>query len=346
MIPLNTNPVWRSYRGGRILREFRGQPDTEDDHFPEDWIASCVLARNGDQSQGPREGISRIRYGGEEIELPTLRERAPEFFPSSSQDGFGVLIKLLDAADRLHIQAHPDDDFVRARLNGTLGKTECWYILSTRGDAHVHLGFQRPPSRDGWRKMVAEQDLDAIMACFDPIPVSPGDCLVVPAGVPHAIGAGIFMLEIQQPSDWVVRCEFSASGHTLPESARFMGLSLEECLDLFDYSAHAPTEFRQRPALVQESPDFTEESVIAPEYARFFQMRRLRGRGSASFQLPDPSVLIVSAGEGTLSLGEESSALGAGATFLLPAHSSPAHWRPTNHGDWELLIAQPPTQTH
>ena len=66
-------------------------------------------------------------------------------------------------------------------------------------------------------------------------PVQPGDCYVVPAGTPHAIGAGIFMMELQEPTDWVVRCETVNAGLALPPEACFMGLDLEACLDVFDY---------------------------------------------------------------------------------------------------------------
>ena len=59
-VPLPFNPVWRSYAGGRALRQFRGQLDSADDHFPEDWLASTVRARNSNHSQGPDEGLSYI----------------------------------------------------------------------------------------------------------------------------------------------------------------------------------------------------------------------------------------------------------------------------------------------
>src|SRR5271170_1226074 len=78
--PLDPNPVWRSYRGGRILRAFRGQPNTTDDHFPEDWLASTVLARNGENSQGAREGLSRISNANGDWFIEALKQRPTFWF--------------------------------------------------------------------------------------------------------------------------------------------------------------------------------------------------------------------------------------------------------------------------
>ena len=157
-LPLDPNPVWRSYRGGCVLRTFRGQSGTGDDHFPEDWLASTVAARNGPHTQGPDEGISSVCLNGQKITVGQLLMTDPESTwgnrsrGKKTSPGLGVLIKLLDASVRLQVQAHPDRQFVRRYLSGDAGKTECWYILTTRGPAEVYLGFQRPPSRAEWKR--------------------------------------------------------------------------------------------------------------------------------------------------------------------------------------------------
>ena len=195
-LQLDPNPVWRSYRGGRILRAFRGQPDTKDDHFPEDWLASTVLARNGKNSRSALEGLSRISDADGSFLVDSLMQRpgfwfGPDLAARRDSSDLGVLWKLLDSSVRLQFQAHPDAGFARQHLNSNAGKTECWYILGTRGEAHVYLGFQHPPTREAWARMIREQRVDEMLACFEKIPVQPGDCYVVPAGTPHAIGAGI-----------------------------------------------------------------------------------------------------------------------------------------------------------
>lgn len=337
---LEPNYVWRSYRGGRLLRAFRGQTLAEDDHFPEDWLASTVRARNGANSQGPEEGISRVTFEGSERLLSELE--VPGYFPQGEKAGLGVLLKLLDAADRLHIQAHPDDAFVQQRFGAPKGKTECWYVLSTRSaEASVLLGFQRPPSPREWERMILDQDISGMLECFDRIPVRPGDCLMVPAGVPHAIGEGIFMIELQQPSDWVVRCEFTVGDHTLPPEARFMGLELADCLGIFDFHAYTADSWRQRPRTLAKSSDSLEEEMIAPPHQKYFRLRRLRGNGPAAFDATEPAVLIVTKGGGTLRCGENRFPLRSGETFLLPSSPGRAAWQPAS-AEWEFLLAQSP----
>lgn len=161
-IPLSPNFVWRSYLGGRELRTFRGVKPGDDDHFPEDWLASTTRARNGENARGPDEGLSRVTTDAGETSLADFLRLHPETFwgkRAASMDDpgdTGVLVKFLDSSTRLHIQAHPDRDFVEKHYGGTAGKTECWYILDTRetfyqaprkrvrGEAHVEEDIIAP----------------------------------------------------------------------------------------------------------------------------------------------------------------------------------------------------------
>jgi len=202
-----------------------------------------------------------VEVGGQKLLLPELIAKDPEYFLGADHVArFGqqpmVLIKLLDAAVRLQLQAHPTADFAKQFLNSNSGKAEAYYILSVREDVddpYVYLGFQRPPERDAFQSMIENQDLDAILGCFDKIRVKPGDVLFIPGGVPHAIGEGIFMVEVMEPSDLVVRFEFERAGYTLPESARFMNRGLDFCMDIFDFEAKPEevvrSEFMFTPAL-------------------------------------------------------------------------------------------------
>jgi len=359
--PLNSSPLqlkpnyaWRSYLGGSHLRAFRNDAAGDDDHFPEDWLASTATARNGDNQQRDDEGVSHLTVDGKDVALTDLIASNPDWFwgkqtpPVDEPGQTGVLIKLLDAGVRLHLQAHPNAQWVKERFGGNAGKTECWYILSTRGDdPYVYLGFQHPPTQEQWATMVGEQDLEGMRACFEKIPVKPGDCLMVPSGTPHAIGDGIFMIELQEPTDWVVRCEFSAGGHVLEHSARFMGLELEEILSIFDYSAH-PIEtlsdsFLQTPEVLKESDAFMEERIIDSKHQGFFRLRRLSGSGPAEWSGGEPMVLIMLEGSGEL----DGNPAVAGDTWLLPGSAEEWNWSPTsgdNKSEWSFLLAQPPVK--
>jgi mannose-6-phosphate isomerase len=349
-IVLPPNPVWRSYVGGAVLRKFRGSPGTEDDHFPEDWLASTVRARNGVNSQGSDEGLSRVGNVRGELLAESI-ERDPSFWRGAqTRSGVGkaVLWKLLDAAARLQLQAHPDAEFARCHLNSSAGKTECWYILTTRGDAHVHLGFQRSVGRAAWARMIREQRVEEMLACFDKIPVRPGDCFVVPAGTPHAIGAGIFMMELQEPTDWVVRCETrTTDGKPLPPEACFMGLDLERCLDVFNYEPLSVEEVRhrwqQRPRVIRHGTKFVEEEIISPAHHEFFRLHRLHGTGAASWSGGEFTLLVALRGGGVLATGKNQHAVRAGETWLLPGSAMNWDWH-HDGGDWEILLAKPPRQ--
>src|SRR5204862_7139191 len=111
---------------------------------------------------------------------------------------------------------------------------------------YISVGFQRPPSREALRRMIETQDTAGLVAWFDKIPVQLGDTLSIPGGTPHALGAGVFMVEIQEPSDLVVRFEFERAGYVLPESARFMNRDVDFALTLFDLSPLTSSDIETR----------------------------------------------------------------------------------------------------
>lgn len=244
IIKFPQNRVWRSYLGGRVLDHLVGEEDPEDSHYPEDWIGSVTAASNPGTS-GPDEGVSRVNLNGEQLLFSELIAQDPGYFLGAEHvTHFGqqpmVLVKFIDSAVRLQLQVHPTAEFAREHLDSDSGKAEAYYILDIRDDvdeAFVYLGFQRPPDRASLKKSIEAQDLETLTGHFDKIRVKPGDVLFIPGGIPHAIGGGIFLVEILEPSDLVVRFEFETAGYTLPESARFMNRGLDFCLDIFDFRA-------------------------------------------------------------------------------------------------------------
>ena len=155
LIELPQNRVWRSYLGGRTLDELAGKKNPSDGHYPEDWIASVTPANNPGSSL-ENEGISTVSVDGEQCLFSDLVERDPIYFLGQDQVArFGtkpmLLVKLLDSAIRLQLQAHPTAEFARMHLDSNSGKAESYYILDMRDDieeGYIFLGFQRPPSRE------------------------------------------------------------------------------------------------------------------------------------------------------------------------------------------------------
>lgn len=219
---LQDNRVRRTYLGGGRIDAFVGSAAIQDGALrPEDWLASTVTAYNGAvEIEG--EGLGRLEDG-------RLVKDVVGSLP--------ILVKLLDSDERLVIQAHPTVPFAQARMNSPVGKTECWYFLpGTAPDACVYLGFKPGVTREKWRQAFESQT--GLLECLHRIPVQAGDFVFVDGGVPHAIGGGCFMTELQEPSDLMVVAErVTPSGRAIPEGKIFGGLDLEGMLDVYSYEA-------------------------------------------------------------------------------------------------------------
>lgn len=234
------NRVWRTYLGGKTLDTLEGRPWPKDSHFPEDWIGSTTRAVNPDRPDVSDEGLSSISLQGERVLFRDLVARDPGKMVGEDHyrrygASTGFLLKLLDSAVRLHIQCHPTVAFAKEHLGSDSGKTEAYVILETRAEVarpYIYLGFQKPPTPRELRRAIEEQDIAALESFFEPIPVQRGDVFMVPGGLPHAIGEGIFMIEIMEPTDFVVRIEYERGGYRLPQEARFMGRDVAFALSM------------------------------------------------------------------------------------------------------------------
>lgn len=102
---------------------------------------------------------------------------------------------------------HPTPDFSRKHFGTDYGKTECWHILKTDtdADAAVYIGFREGITREKWAELFQKQDIDGMQNSLHRFPICTGDTIIVRAGTPHAIGAGIFLMEIQEPTDYIMR---------------------------------------------------------------------------------------------------------------------------------------------
>lgn len=324
------NRVWRTYTGGKILDEIEQKETPEDSHFPEDWIGSTTQAVNPDREH-IFEGISDANIGDETIRFDELIALDPSYFlgaehTAAFDNNPMLLVKFLDSSVRLHFQAHPTAEFAREHLNSNHGKAEGYYILEVREgyDPYVYVGFQYPPSREAFKAMIETQNIEAMEACFEKVPVKPGDCLYIPGGSPHAIGEGILMVEIMEPSDWAVRFEFSKAGYTMPEEARFMKRDLEFCMDVFDFTQlsveQAIEKFHQAPKLEQNYTDESfQESLIDEAVTDKFRVKRSVIKGTVEKAEKDFYIGIVVKGECTIKIADESTTLKKLDRFFCPA---------------------------
>ncbi|HEX2862145.1 MAG TPA: phosphoheptose isomerase [Lacunisphaera sp.] len=346
--------VRRGYTGGAGLERWTGDGPGQDSNQPEDWIASTTLAQNPGLPPREGEGLTRVRPpGGTASDLRAELARDPEYFLGAAHvrakgAEIGFLAKILDASIRLHIQAHPTAAFSQQHLASRYGKLESYVILGARAGSEPYalLGFRHAPSRAEWRRIIAEQDVTAMHACLNRVPLRAGEVWLVPGGLPHAIGEGVLMLEVMEPSDWVVRCEFERAGLIVPPAGRFMGRDLDFCLNLFDYQSYDDAAIRGKcrlePRVLAESSAATEEELVGPAQTGCFRVHRLRVRATAPVPAPGNfRLLLVTSGHGQLLAPHDAHALRPGARVLLPAGSGDCRIQPGPGNPLEAVLCLP-----
>jgi len=311
-IRLAANQVPRFYRGGTAIAELRGIRE-RGAYLPEDWVGSTTATFGSDG-----DGLTRLDDGR------TLRaavEADPEgFLGPRHAAAYGanpaLLVKLLDAGERLPVHCHPGRDFARRHLDCPFGKTEAWVVVGTRGDApRVHLGFRADVEPDRLAGLVAEQASGPLLASLNALPVAAGDTVLVPAGVPHAIGEGVFLVELQEPTDLSVLLEWDGfavdgrrDGH--------LGLGFDLALQCVDRSGRGADELaRLRAGRGRVRPGV--ERLFPDEADPFFRAERIRPDPVATLD-PAFSILVVTAGSGRLETGAGVLGLERGDTVLLP----------------------------
>ena len=184
--PVCTHNIWG---GTRLNREF-GYP-IEGDDIGECWGISAHPNGDGTVASGAYKGMK----------LSELWEKHPELFGNTGMDRFPLLVKIIDAKDDLSIQVHPDDAYAKVHENGSLGKTECWFILDCKENATLVAGhnaktkeeLERMIHEGRWKEFIRE------------IPIKPGDFIQIDPGTVHAIKGGTLLLETQQSSDITYR---------------------------------------------------------------------------------------------------------------------------------------------
>jgi mannose-6-phosphate isomerase len=332
IIKFSANRVWRTYQGGKTLDTIEGKDAPIDSSFPEDWIGSTVEARNVGR-EDISEGLAMItNEEGARVPFRDLLLKDQEYFLGKTEGTIRSmddipLVKYLDSATRLHFQAHPTREFAQQRLGLPRGKTEAYVIIETREEVttpYIYAGFQRAPSREQLKKWIETQDIQSIEACFDRIPVKTGDVFLIPGGSPHALGEGILMLEIMEPSDLAVRFEFERCGYVIPEKARFMDKGIETALDVFNFNPIAPekvdAEFRCTPKVISKDEQGNKlEELIGADKTSCFTIKRTSVNNS--FKRKEDAFFygIVIDGSGTFVTGDEVVHLKRFDRFFCPA---------------------------
>ncbi len=307
------NRVFRVYTGGKLLGDFMNTPE-KDGSFPEEWIASSTEAKNGEHGY-PKEGVSKVL--GEEIYLDELLRKHPYEILGDKSD-FGVLVKFLDSAIRLPIQAHPDRAYSEKYFNSSYGKEECWLVLAKRPDACIYFGFREGVTRQAFEKAIEESltNKDAMEDLLIKHEVESGDVIFVPARTVHAIGRGCLILEVQEPTDFTIQPEYFCGDYRLSHEEMYLGLDKNTALDCFDY---APVgNIKITPEVVYERDNVKKEILIGKNQTEKFALSRYTLTGGSFCPEVSAAIYVVVEGSGTITGESYEKALKVGDYFLLP----------------------------
>jgi mannose-6-phosphate isomerase len=331
LLPANQPPQF--YRGGASIAALRGLPESAE-FGPEDWVASTTNLFG----KAPA-GLSVLPDGRllrDAVAADPQRWLGPEHTAVLGADT-GLLVKLLDAGQRLPVHCHPSNAFARRHLGCRHGKTEAWVVIGTSGaNPTVYAGFTDHVDQRTVAAWVSTQDSAAMLDALNPMPVRPGDTVFVPAGLPHAIGPGVFIVELQQPTDFSVTLEWR--GFLSDADAGHLGLGYGTALDCVDRSGWRGSRLE---SLVRHTAEHGDAVVplFGWQAEEFFRAERLHPHGRTVELEPSLSVLVVLEGIGRLCSEQGGElALRRGDTAVVPFAAGPS----TLHGDLVAIRCRPP----
>lgn len=312
MHPLRFAPILkRLIWGGRRLGTLLRKPIGEGSDYAESWEVSDHRQDVSIVADGPLAGTSLrdlIHECPEELLGPAL----------AGLDQFPLLVKFIDADQVLSVQVHPDDERARLLANDN-GKTETWVVVAAEPDSVIYAGLKPGVTRDVFAAAIATGEVEPLL---HQIPATPGDCILIPSGVVHAIGAGVLLAEIQQMSDATFRVfdwnRIGSDGKPRP-------LHVDAAIASTDFTAGPLTPLRPTP---EPTEGGTLERLSRTE---FFALERLTLTGEGRVGRADRFTLVLVLG-GDVEVRTPEATLWAcfGETILLPASLGECRVRPVN----------------
>lgn len=220
---LQFQPILKRIRwGGMRLGTVLNKPLGNGSDYAESWE---IVDHGSDQSivvGGPLDAWTLSRL---------VEEHAVELLGiHANLSQFPLLVKFLDAQDTLSVQVHPNDQQARRFDPRENGKTEAWVILLAEPGSRLYVGLKEGVDRAQLSTQIADGTLPD---CLHSFAVRPGDCVFVPAGTVHAIGAGILLAEIQQSSDLTFRLY---DWGRLGSDGQPRELHLQEAMECIDFN--------------------------------------------------------------------------------------------------------------
>lgn len=293
--PILKHTLW----GGSKIAELKGMDD-KGESIGESWEISSLAGSVSVVADGVDAGLSILQLIARDKErLLGCRnyERHGEEFP--------LLVKFIDAEKDLSIQVHPDD--AMASTHGHRGKTEMWYVVDAAEGTRICNGFRNRIDKSDYSQMVAS---GRIMDSLNYIDIAKDDVYYIPAGRIHAIGAGAFLVEVQQASDVTYRV-YDYMRRDADGKLRELHVDLaSEALDFDDVGGGA---------ICYDKVSDGEMTLMQTDYFTTL-LYRLRHAHVRDLRNLDSFVVItVTEGECRIIEGEESRMVAAGDTILIAA---------------------------
>lgn len=320
--PAYINVVW----GGRRLEAWR--TDLPSGPIGESWELSDQARGVSVIAEGPLAGRS----------LPELVGEFGSSLVGSgfTGDRFPLLIKLIDAQDRLSVQVHPDDDLARELGVGSVGKTECWLMAASGGE--IYQGTRPGVDRETFEAALSSNDPETVAATLNRFAPRDGDFFFLPARTVHAIGAGSLLCEVQQSADITFRV-FDWGRVGLDGKPRETHVA--ESLATIDFSArdHGPV-----PAVPTDHPQGG--SVRRLVSCPYFTVEERRAVTTAGARPGVCSVLVNLGGSGLLATSAGSVPFPPMTTRLVAASAGPWSLRADDQSaPMRVVVAHPVFQT-
>lgn len=355
---LQPNRVWRTYSGGKLIDRLQSVHEPADSSFPEEWVASVVKATNVGREHIQDEGLSKLVLAdGTVCTLKEVISSDPAAFLGKDHvDIYGnhtaVLVKILDSSERLTIQVHPDREYAMSKFQSRFGKTEAWYVLGGREidgeEPYVLFGFKPGMTPERWKELFDTQNIPGMLDALHKIPVKEGDVFLVEGGLPHAIGSGCYLIEIQEPTDYTLRTERTTPrGNIVPDQACHQGLGFEQMLECFHYDAFTLDQIKSKWYIepqtkqVQEGGQLT--ALIKPSDTDRFHMDVLTV--SSNYKLDNEgsfAIAIIVQGEGKIISESGETDISLGNTFLLPSSMPAMRWVNQGNEPLKVILCYPP----
>jgi mannose-6-phosphate isomerase len=309
--PLRFQPILKErIWGGRRLESVLGKQIPPGKQIGESWEISdhgqdlSIIANSPLRGRTLRDVLNE---SAEELLGDVLAARRSR--PGAGALRFPLLVKWLDANENLSIQAHPCDGHPRLP-SGESGKTECWLVAQAEAGAEIYLGLRRGIDRAA---LMHELSRGTIDRCLNVFPARCGDFFFVPAGTPHAIGAGVLLAEIQQTSDTTFR--LFDWNRIDPATDRPRELQIEQALDCINFDALPPVTASLSSETASDSI-----TLLKFEQCPHFNVRWRRLTIAGPIGNPGrATVLVCLSGSGRVVGGGETVEFRIGDCVLLPA---------------------------